>query len=68
MPCLNLLIIKQMAFMSSIVFVNAILKEALGIRAIQQAQLYSAAQESKPTASRNQVCSAEVIKLDLLFY
>lgn len=57
-----------MAFMSNIVSANAILKEALDIRAIQQAQLYSALQESKPTASRNQVCSAEVINLDLLFY
>lgn len=68
MPRLNLLIIKKMTFMSSIVSVNAILKEALDIRAIQKAQLYSAVQESKPTASRNQVCSAEVVKSDLLFY
>lgn len=69
MPCLNLLITeKKMAFMSTIVSANIILKETLDIRAIQQAQLYSVLHESNPTASRNQACSEEVIKLDLLFY
>lgn len=47
---------KEMAFMSSIVSFNAILKEALDTGDIQQSQLYSVLHESKPTASRNQVC------------
>lgn len=36
---------KEMAFMSSILSVNAILKEALDTRDIQQSQLYSALHE-----------------------
>lgn len=47
---------KEMAFMSSIVSFNAILKEALDTGDIQQSQLYSVLHESNPTASRNQVC------------
>lgn len=59
---------KEMAFMSSIVSSNAILKEALDTGDIQQSQVYSVLHESKPTASRNRVYSGEMIKLDLLFY
>lgn len=59
---------KEMTFMSTTVSSNAILKEAFDTGAIQQSQLYSVLHESKATASRNQVCSREMIKLDLLFY